>query len=66
MTVRGPPGPPGPSGYGSGDSWLSSAGPEGGGSCGCNETLLRTYVRDVRPKLIPGPPGPQGPPGVSD
>ena len=36
---------------------LSSGGPS---SCGCNESLLRLYVQDVNPKLIPGPVGPPG------
>ena len=55
MTVRGPPGPPGPPGRG----WLdTSFAPSG--SCGCNESLLRLYVKDMNPKLIPGPMGPPG------
>ena len=53
MTVRGPPGPPGPPGTG----WHSSASSP---SCGCNETMLRVYVKDMKPKLIPGAPGPPG------
>ena len=58
MTVRGPPGPPGSPGLG----WLdSSFSPSG--SCGCNESLLRLYVKDTNPKLIPGPIGPPGPAG---
>ena len=36
---------------------------EGSTSCGCNESLLRLYVKDMNPKLIPGPVGPPGPPG---
>ena len=40
MTVRGPPGPPGPPGRG----WLDTSFAPGG-SCGCNETLLRLYVQ---------------------
>ena len=58
MTVRGPPGPPGSPGLG----WLdTSFSPSG--SCGCNESLLRLYVKDTNPKLIPGPIGPHGPAG---
>ena len=66
MTVRGPPGPPGQAGIvdrgsvgGGGGNYFGG----GGGSCGCNQTLLSQYVRDIRPKLIPGPPGPPGSPG---
>ena len=58
MTVRGPPGPTGSPGLG----WLdTSFSPSG--SCGCNESLLRLYVKDTNPKLIPGPIGPPGPAG---
>lgn len=55
MTVRGPPGPPGPPGRG----WLDTSFATSS-SCGCNESLLRLYVKDVNPKLIPGPIGPPG------
>ena len=55
MTVRGPPGPPGPPGRG----WLDTALPAST-SCGCNQSLLRLYVEDINPKLIPGPMGPPG------
>ena len=58
MTVRGPPGPPGPPGRG----WLDTALPPTT-SCGCNQSLLRLYVQDMNPKLIPGPMGPPGPVG---
>ena len=58
MTVRGPPGPPGPPGRG----WLDTALPAST-SCGCNQSLLRLYVEDINPKLIPGPMGPPGPVG---
>ena len=58
MTVRGPPGPPGPPGMG----WLDTS-PATAGSCGCNQSLLRLYVQDLNPKLIPGPRGPPGPDG---
>lgn len=60
MTVRGPPGPPGPPGKDWMDSSMTFSRGGGGGSCGCNETLLRLYVKDIKPKLVPGPPGPQG------
>ena len=46
MTVRGPPGPPGPPGRG----WLDTSFAPGG-SCGCNETLLRLYVQ-VRVRMM--------------
>ena len=58
MTVRGPPGPPGPAGQ----SWLDHN-YQGSTTCGCNESLLRLYVKDLNPKLIPGPVGPPGPLG---
>ena len=58
MTVRGPPGPPGSPGR----DWLDTALPASS-SCGCNQTLLRLYVEDLNPKLIPGPMGPVGPVG---
>ena len=58
MTVRGPPGPPGPPGQ----SWLDHNS-QGSTTCGCNESLLRLYVKDLNPKLIPGPVGPPGPLG---
>ena len=58
MTVRGPPGPPGPPGRG----WLDTTLPSST-SCGCNQSLLRLYVQDINPKLIPGPTGPPGPVG---
>ena len=32
-------------------------------TCGCEEALLRQYIKDVKPKLISGPPGPPGLPG---
>ena len=57
MTVRGPPGPPGPPGRGWLDTSFSSS---SSSSCGCNESLLRLYVKDLNPKLIPGPMGPPG------
>ena len=56
MTVRGPPGPPGPPGRG----WLDTSFSSSSSSCGCNESLLRLYVKDLNPKLIPGPMGPPG------
>ena len=65
MTVRGPPGPSGPPGQGWLDQSYSGSGPS---TCGCNESLLRLFVKDVNPKLIPGPvgaPGPSGPEGPS-
>jgi hypothetical protein len=63
MTVRGPPGPTGPPGQGT--SWLAEPNQSGQGqdSCGCNESLLRLYVKDVKPKLLTGPSGIQGLPG---
>ena len=56
MTVRGPPGPPGPPGRG----WLDTSFSSSPSSCGCNESLLRLYVKDLNPKLLPGPMGPPG------
>lgn len=60
MTVRGPPGPMGPAGPPGTESRASSIFDK---SCDCNASLLRQYVNDIRPKLIPGPPGPPGPIG---
>ena len=60
MTVRGPAGPmgpPGPPAYAPASTGVFS----GAGQCHCNESLLRQYVKDVNPKLLPGPPGPPGP-----
>ena len=70
MTVRGPPGPQGPPGPGWLDYPVIGGGVRTGPAmtCGCNESILRMYVKDVHPKLIPGspgPPGPAGPPGPS-
>ncbi|TRY62795.1 hypothetical protein TCAL_13030 [Tigriopus californicus] len=59
MTVRGPPGPMGPVGPPGTESRASIF----ESSCDCNTSLLRQYVNDIRPKLIPGPPGPPGPIG---
>jgi hypothetical protein len=56
LTVRGPEGPPGPPGipgHGSGGA---------GDYCGCNQTLLRQYIKEMKPVLIAGPPGNPGPP----
>ena len=69
MTVRGPPGPMGPPGYSS--PWSMGAERDGednllegpASTCGCEEALLRQYIKDMKPKLVPGPPGPPGLPG---
>ena len=66
MTVRGPPGPMGAPGYsspwsrGGDDNLLEGGSPS---TCGCKEALLRQYIKDMKPKLVPGPPGPPGLPG---
>ena len=69
MTVRGPQGPMGPPGYS--NPW--GIGTETGAvdnliggppsTCGCEEALLRQYIKDMKPKLVAGPPGPPGLPG---
>ena len=59
LTVRGPEGPPGPPGIpGHGNGATGTA----GDYCGCNQTMLRQYLKDIKPVLIAGPPGNPGPP----
>ena len=58
MTVRGPEGPPGPPGSAEFGNPASGS----GDMCGCNQTLLRMYVKEMNPILVPGPPGNPGPP----
>jgi len=73
MTIRGPEGPPGPPGPpGDFERYISLCwtvfydslkGPGvNDGFCGCNQTMIRQYVKDMKPILIPGPPGNPGPP----
>ena len=46
LTVRGPEGPPGPPGL-----------PGGGVEvCGCNQTLVRQFIKELKPNLIAGSP----------